>query len=86
MTLRRLAQAARLSAQGVSLNESMQRAGIIPFAQKSAEQQMRHLGRRRLDRLYEWLLETDSGMKGGSMLPPSTLLERLVVKLARTRT
>jgi hypothetical protein len=46
---------------------------------------MRHLGRRRLDRLYDWLLETDQGMKGGSALPPPVLLERLVVRLARAR-
>jgi DNA polymerase-3 subunit delta len=85
-SLRKLAQASRLSAQGVSLSESMSRAGIPPFGRQSAEQQMRHLGRRRLDRLYDWLLETDSGMKGGSQLPPTTLLERLVVRLARART
>lgn len=86
-TLRKLAQAARLSSQGVSLHESMTRAGIpnFPAARQAAEQQMRHLGKRRLDKLYEWLLQTDSGMKGGSTLPPATLLERLVVQLARTR-
>jgi DNA polymerase-3 subunit delta len=84
--LRKLAQASRLSAQGVPLAESMSRAGIVSFGRQSAEQQMRHLGRRRLDRLYDWLLETDSGMKGGSQLPATTLLERLVVRLARART
>ncbi|MFO0879558.1 MAG: DNA polymerase III subunit delta [Gemmataceae bacterium] len=88
MQLRRLAQASRLSAQGVPLNESMNRAGFpgFPAARQSAEAQMRHLGRRRLDRLYDWLLETDFGMKGGSQLPPTTLMERLVVRLARPRT
>ncbi len=88
LQLRRLAQAARLNAQGVGLQESLTRAGIpnFPAARQSAEQQMRYLGRRRLDRLYDWLLETDAGMKGGSQLPPTTLLERLVVRLARPRT
>lgn len=88
MQLRRLAQTARLNAQGVSLTESMNRAGVpgFPAARQAAEQQLRHLGRRRLDRLYDWLLETDQGMKGGSQLPATTLLERLVVRLARTRT
>jgi DNA polymerase-3 subunit delta len=87
LQLRRLAQASRLNAQGVSLHESMTRAGIpnFPDARRSAEQQMRHLGRRRLDRLYDWLLETDLGMKGGSQLPPTTLMERLVIRLARAR-
>jgi DNA polymerase-3 subunit delta len=85
--LRRLAQAARLSAQGVPLGEAMTRAGVSekPFARRAAEQQMRHLGRRRLDQLYNWLLETDMGLKGYSHLPPRTLLERLVVRLARAR-
>jgi DNA polymerase-3 subunit delta len=87
MQMRRLAQAGRLNAQGVSLQESMTRAGIPnwPAARQSAEQQLRHLGRRRLDRIHDWLLEADLGMKGGSQLPPTVLIERLVVRLARTR-
>jgi DNA polymerase-3 subunit delta len=86
--LRRLAQTARLSAQGVPLSEAMDRAGVknFPAARRGAEQQMRHLGRRRLDQLYNWLVETDQGLKGYSQLPPRTLLERLVVRLARART
>jgi DNA polymerase-3 subunit delta len=44
---------------------------------------MKHLGRRRLGKLYDWLMEVDLGLKGGSLLPPRTLLERLVVRLAR---
>jgi DNA polymerase-3 subunit delta len=80
--LRRLAQAARWAQQGVSLGAALQRAGIPPFALNSAEQQLRHLGRRRANRLYDWLLEVDFGLKGGSPLPPRTLLERLVVRLA----
>ena len=59
-------------------------AGIPPFALRDSEQQLKHLGRRRLDRLYDWLLETDLGLKGSSWLPPKTLMERLVVQLART--
>jgi DNA polymerase-3 subunit delta len=55
-------------------------------ARQEAEQQLRHLGRRRLDHLYDWLLETDQGLKGGSQLSPRILLERLVVRLARMRT
>jgi DNA polymerase III subunit delta len=85
--LRRTAQAGRLSVQGVSLAEAMTRAGVpnFPAARQAEEQLIRHLGRRRLDRLYDWLLETDQGMKGGSALPPPVLLERLVVRLARAR-
>ena len=83
--LRSTAKAARLNAQGVPLKEAMSSAGIKPAGFTGTEQLMRHLGRRRLDRLYDWLLETDSGMKGGSALPPPVLLERLVVRLARAR-
>jgi len=83
--LRKTAQVARLHAQGVPLQDAMNRVGIPPFARQGEEQLMRHLGRRRLDRLYDWLLETDQGMKGGSALPPPVLLERLVVRLARAR-
>jgi len=85
MQLRRLAQAARLHSQGESLADALEHAGVPPFGRKNAEQQVRHLGRRRLDLIYDWLLETDLGMKGSSQLPERTLLERLVVQLARKR-
>jgi DNA polymerase-3 subunit delta len=87
MQLRRLAQAGRLCVQGVALGEALDRAGVpaFPAARRGAEQQMRHLGRRRLDQLYDWLVQTDLGLKGSSQLPPRTLLERLVVRLARAR-
>jgi DNA polymerase III subunit delta len=82
--LRGLAKAGRLSQQGVPLPQAIARAGF-KFKMHEVEQQMRHLGRRRLNRLYEWLLETDSGLKGGSQLPKRTILERLVVQLAREK-
>jgi DNA polymerase-3 subunit delta len=83
MQLRRLAQAARLHQQGKPLSTALEMAGVAPFALRGAEQQIRHLGRRRLDKLYDWLLEVDLGVKGNSQLPPRTLIERLVVLLAR---
>ena len=83
--LRKTAQVGRLMAQGVAPNDAMGRVGVPPFGRQAEEQLIRHLGRRRLDRLYDWLLETDGGMKGGSALPPPVLLERLVVRLARSR-
>jgi DNA polymerase-3 subunit delta len=83
--LRGLAKAGRLSQQGVPLARATERAGFPPFKRTEVEQQMRHLGRRRLSRLYEWLLEANSGLKGGSQLPDRTILERLVVQLARDK-
>jgi DNA polymerase III subunit delta len=81
--LRGLARASRLSARGTPIPAALTQAGILPFAMRGAEAQMRHLGRRRLDRLFDWLLQVDLGFKGSSQLPPRTLLERLVVRLAR---
>jgi DNA polymerase-3 subunit delta len=83
--LRRLAQTARLAAQGVPLQQAMVRGGVPdkPWALRAAEQQFRRLGPRRLDRLYDWLLEVEMGIKGSSQLPPRTLLERLIVRLAQ---
>ncbi|MBY0227694.1 MAG: DNA polymerase III subunit delta [Gemmataceae bacterium] len=87
MQLRRLGAAARLAVQGVPGADALERAGIpkYPVARQAAEMQMRHLGKARLDRLFDWLLECDQGMKGGSQLPPRLILERLVVRLARAR-
>jgi DNA polymerase-3 subunit delta len=83
LQLRRLAQAARLSQQGVALAAALAQAGVPPFAVAGCEQQLRHLGRRRASRLYDWLVETDLALKGSSPLPPRVVLERLVVRLAR---
>jgi DNA polymerase-3 subunit delta len=81
--LRRLAQANRLCEGGLALPRALERAGVPPFARRGCEQQIQHLGQGRLRRLYEWLLEADLGLKGSSQLSPRTLLERLVLRLAR---
>jgi DNA polymerase-3 subunit delta len=84
--LRRLAQVNRLHQQGQPLADAMAAAGVVqPFQARGLEQQLRHLGRRRADRLYDWLLQTNTGLKGRSTLPERTLLERLVIQLARRR-
>jgi len=81
--LRPLVQAMRLSDQGVALGMALDRTGVQPWARQSAEQLLRHLGRRRLDRIYDWLLRADLDMKSSGQLPERLLLERLVVQLAR---
>ena len=83
--LRRLAQVSRHVRHGRSLAAALEEAGVPPFARSGVERQLRHLGRRRLDRLYDWLLETDLAMKSSGALAPRLLLERLVVRLARPR-
>lgn len=85
--VRRLARAARLHKQGANLEEALTNAGVAswPQARDGARKQLKHLGMNRLERLYDWLIETDSGLKGGSPLPDRVQLERLVVRLARPR-
>jgi DNA polymerase-3 subunit delta len=81
--LRKLAQAARLSSQGVSIGAAIARAGVPPFKVRDAETQIKHLGRRRLDRLYDWLLQINMDLRGNSTLSARTLFERFLLKLAR---
>jgi DNA polymerase-3 subunit delta len=83
--LRRLAKAARLHRAGRPVSVAIAEAGFPPFARDRVEAQLRHLGRRRLDRLYDWLLEADLAMKSTGALPERIILERLVVQLARPR-
>jgi DNA polymerase-3 subunit delta len=82
--LRRLAQVARLSQQGVPLADAMSRAGLPPFARQRTEQQLRHLGPQAF-RLYDWLLEADLALKSSGQLKPRAVLERLLIKLASPR-
>jgi DNA polymerase III subunit delta len=83
MQLRRLAQVARRSRQGQPLVRAMSEAGVPHFAQKGCELQLKHLGQERAEQLYDWLLEVDVSLKSTTHLPARTLLERLVVRLAR---
>ncbi len=81
--MRLLARAARLHSQGKPLPAALAEVGVNQWRADKVQAQMRHLGRRRLARLYDWLLEMDLGMKGGSQLPEKVLFERLIVRLAR---
>ena len=86
-TLRQAAGVNRHNALGLSLGPAMDAAGVPKWPQKRQELErlLRHLGRRRLDQLADWLVELNLGLKGGSPLPPRLQLERLVVRLARPR-
>jgi DNA polymerase-3 subunit delta len=83
--LRRTAQAARLTKRGLSVSQALAEVGVRDFGMAGVEQLMRHLGMRRLEKLFDWLLEVDLGMKGGNPLPDSVQLERFVVRLAQPR-
>jgi len=81
--LKKLAQAARLVTQGTPLPAALQQVGISPYNTATAQQQLKRIGRERANRLYDWLLELEMGLKGGSPLPPRLQFERLVVRLAK---
>ncbi len=83
--LRRLAKAARLVRAGRSIPAAVEAVGFQAWARDRVEAQLRHLGRRRLDRVYDWLLEADLALKSSGALPERVVLERLVVRLARPR-
>lgn len=81
--LRKLAAAGRLALQGKSMTAALEQAGVAPFGLKSAETQLKHLGRRRVVRLYDDLLQLNMDVRGDSPLPARLLLERFLIRLAR---
>jgi DNA polymerase-3 subunit delta len=91
-SLRRLAAATRLIEQSegrgrrIRLNDALAEAGVKrwPKAMQQAEQQLRHLGRRRGNLLYRWLHDADLALKGPSSAPQRAriVLERLFVVLS----
>lgn len=83
--LRKLATVSRYVASGHSLGAAMDSAGVAkwPQARQSMEKQLRHLGRRRLDKLTDWLTDIHMGIRGDNPLSPRMQVERLVVRLAR---
>ena len=87
--LRKLAAVGRLHlAEGLPLGPGDGRGARCrpgPGLRESTERQLRHLGRRRLEKLTEWLTEINLGLKGGNPLPERVQVERLVVQLARPR-
>ncbi len=86
--LRKLAAVGRLHLrEGLPLGPAMDAAKVPGWdkARMAFERQLRHLGRRRLEKLIEWLTEINLGLKGGNPLPERVQVERLVVRLARPR-
>ena len=60
---------------------ALEKAGFFSFTKTSAEAQLRIIGRKKINKILTWLIETDTGMKGGSQIPPKTLMERLLAML-----
>lgn len=88
-SLRRYADAARAlvvaesEGKRMSVRQALEQAGIKPFVLAKAERQLRQLGRERATQLHRWLVETDLDLKGESALPPRTILERLIARMAQ---
>jgi DNA polymerase-3 subunit delta len=83
--LRRLTRAARETEFGLATAEALKKAGIPPFAIDKARSQLNHFGRSRMDSMYRRLLQADLDLKGSSSLNQRTIVERLLVDLARPR-
>jgi DNA polymerase-3 subunit delta len=84
--LRRLAKAAKAMEQGESTADALRTAGIPPFALDKARAQLEHFGKPRLQSMYRRLLQADLDLKGSSGLRQETVVERLLVDLARPKT
>ncbi len=82
-SLRKLHHAGDLRRKKVPLNEACKIAGA--FNPPRVGEQHTHLGPSRVDKLPVMLLQADLDLKGSSPLPPETIIERLVVRLAQKR-
>lgn len=85
--LRKLATIDRFVGEGQSVAAAMDAAKVPKWGnvRGATQQQLNHLGRRRLGQLTEWLAEVNVGLKGGSALTEEVQLERLLVRLAKPR-
>lgn len=90
-TLRRFAAATRLLAQceaagraALPLKAALADAGIKSFVLGKAEAQLRQVGRKRASQLWNWLLQADAALKGGSSAPlrARLVLESLIARLS----
>ncbi len=82
-TATRLIEQAEASRRKLSLRDALVAAGAKPFSLRTAEPQLRQVGRRRAGQLFRTLLDVDLGLKGNSRLEPAVLLERMIVQLSK---
>jgi DNA polymerase-3 subunit delta len=80
-TFKKFALATELSRNG-SLDQALKQAGVFPMAMMPGQNYLRRLGRAKAEQILRHLLETDSGLKGGSPLPERMQLEQLILELA----
>lgn len=90
-TFRRFAAAVRIyerserDGRKISLRTALGESGVPPFKLKTAEAQLRQIGRHRAAQLYRWLLAADLELKGHSSAPERArrVLETLIVRLSQ---
>ena len=79
---RKLAVATEFARHGTNLPAALKRAGAFPHEVNPANNYLRRLGRPQAERISHWLLDTDTGLKGGSKLSERSQLELLLVRLS----
>jgi DNA polymerase-3 subunit delta len=83
-TFRKFADATERARTGTPLRDALTSSGVFSNAIGQGEAYLRRIGFERASRIFQWLIEADSEMKGGSRVEPAVLLERLFVRLAGT--
>ena len=87
-SLRRLAAATQLildaEKQGkrLPLSTALVQAGVNRYYVQKSETQLKLLGRHRGAKLLDWILKADLDFKGDSRIPPRTMIEQLILKIA----
>lgn len=85
MNLLKVYKAGTLRKAGRDAKDACKEAGVFWNAVEPTIRQHAHLGPDRVERLPETLLRTDLDTKGGSQLPPRTVVERLVAEFSLPR-
>ncbi len=81
-TFRKLAEATEIARQTRDLKQALRSAGVFPNAIGASESYLKRLGFEKASQIFQWLIEADANMKGGSRVDPKLQLEALFVKLA----
>ena len=79
---RKMSIATELSRTGVQLNAALKAAGAFPNEYDRAGRYLKRIGRPKAARIASWLLEAETGLKGGSRMPERSQIELLLVRLS----
>lgn len=79
---RKMSIATELSRTGVQLNAALKAAGAFPNEYDRAIRYLKRIGYPKASRIASWLLEAETGLKGGSRMPKRSQIELLLVRLS----